>query len=428
MRTKHLCLKVCCVATFALCARADDFQLSGPAVAEQTANGVNLNISTAGAAAGPVDQARYENTANWQVMWYARKAEIPNHVDVVSVAIGTKVQKVTLRLAGNLPSGDPRAMIWTVLFLPPREMAAVPALLTSTQLASAGHGVKEHLISPLQSGDQPDVIVSGSFLAGGNTKPIYTIQEQASLYATEKKILGFAPGFSSSLAINQGAQPPNNRTRLDPDSIQGAFSFWRIDSIQRGPLYGMTTKVDLVNGEFARSDPSANITAGFLSTLILRRKRLSNSAFFALYPALGLEGGHNLKPPGSLQGAPVDLSHYAGIFRGVAGADAIFAIAAADRMSSLFSITGTYRVRLPVTDEPFVESLHGQTVVDLTTKARHWVEVDVIYSPPRWQFLGLTAKYQFGSLPPIFSFVDQQVSLGLLFQAKQTRKPTLPPQ
>ena len=409
-------------------ARADDFQLSGPAVVQQTKNGVDLNISTSGAAAGAADRSRYESTPNWQVMWYAKTSDVPTRVDVVSVATSTKIQKVTLRLAGNLPSGDPRAMLWTVLFVPPREMAAVPALFTSAQLKAVGHGVKEPLVSPLQSGDRPDILVSGSFLAGGNTKPIYTIQEQASLYATEKKILGFAPGFSSSLAINQGAQPPNNRTRIDPDSIQGALSFWRVDSIQHGLLYGVTTKINLVNGEFARSDPSANITAGFLSTFVLRRKRLSNSAFFALYPSLGLEGGHNLSSPNSLQGTPVDLSHYAGIFRGVAGADAIFAVAAEDRMSNLFSITGTYRVRLPVTDEPFVESLHGQTTVDLSTKARHWVEVDVVYSPPQWKYLGLTAKYQFGSLPPIFSFVDQQVSLGLLFQAKQTRKPTLPPQ
>jgi hypothetical protein len=113
-------------------------------------------------------------------------------------------------------------------------MLAVPTVLTSLV---AGLAVKRPLLAPLQSGDQPDILVSGTFLAGGNTKPIYTIQEQASLYSTGAgKIFGFAPGFTSALAINQGAQPPNNRTRLDPDSIQAALSFWRVDPIQRGVL------------------------------------------------------------------------------------------------------------------------------------------------------------------------------------------------
>ncbi len=417
-------LPFCCLAAVGINAWADGFQLTN-VIPEQTDTGVILNISTTGDAPSPSDLARYENKANWQVMWQAAKSDVPTRPEVTSAHI-MPGQKLSLGVQGSLPPGDPRIVTWSVLFLPPPEMAALPAELTSTQRKTAP--AKQPFLSSLQPGDAPDVMVSGSFLAGGNTKPIYTIQEQASLFAAEKKILGFAPGVSSALAINQGAQPPNNRTRLDPDSIQGSISFWRVDPIQKGLLYGMTTKVDLVSGEFARSDPSSNITAGFLSTFVLNRKRLSDLSYFSLHPVAGLEAGHNLNAPSSLQGAPVDLSHYAAILRGVTGGDAVFAVAASDKMSNVFSIKGSYRVRLPATDEPFVATHHEQTTADMTTKPRHWIEVDITYSPPQWKYLGLTAKYQYGSLPPIFSFVDQQASLGLLFQAKQTNKPVLPSQ
>ena len=431
MLNKNLGFLILCGAALASTARADDFQLTGPVIATAQGNGVDLNISTSGSAPAAADLPRYRNAANWQIMWRAKATDAPTRVAAASADVNSPNQKVTLHVGANLPTGDPRSFLWTVLFLPPREMAAVPAVFTSTALnapvsSSPGPSHKPAVISAVQAGGTPDISLSGTFLAGGNTKPIYTLQEQASLYYTRGSgILGFIPGFSSAVAINQGAEPPNNRTRFDPDSITGALSLWRVDPIQKGILYGMETKIDVLNGEFARTDPSSNLTAGFLTNIVLERKRLTANSFFVLHPALGLEAGHNLNSPSSLQGTPVDLSHYGAIFRGIAGADAVLAYAPGDHSSTAFSITGTYRVRLPATDEPFVESLHGKTIVDLTTKARHWVEVDIVYSPPAWKYIGLTAKYQYGSLPPIFSFVDQQVSIGLLFQAKQNGKPAL---
>jgi hypothetical protein len=416
---------ICCAAIMAMEARADDFELSKIVAESLNGGGVALNVSTQGAAPAPADQARYKDGANWRVVWRAKTSDLPTRVSVAPSIPGG--QNIVLAVGGILPPGDPRTVVWTALFIPPDGMAAVPAVLMSTQRSTEANGggapAKQPFISPVQNGNQPDILLSGTFLAGGNTKPIYTVQEQASMYDPTRRFLGFAPGFSSALAINQNEQPPNNRTRLDPDSIQGAFSFLRTDQIGSGLLYGVTTKVDLVNGEFARSGPTSNLTTGFLSTFALRRKQLTQSSFFVLHPALGLEAGHNLNAPNSLEGTPVDLSHYGGIFRGVAGADATLGVVGKGKgKANIFSVTGTYRVRLPAMDEPFVETRHGQTLVDLTTKARHWVEVDVVYSPPDWKYFGLTAKYQYGSLPPIFSFVDQQATIGLLFQA-QTLKP-----
>jgi hypothetical protein len=408
---------------------ADPFQITTTMFPRPGANPPILQISTTGLAPAPIDVARYRNPANWRVSWQHQSTDAPTPADLDSIDV-SPTHHLFLNLKTNRAlSGDGRDMVWTALFIPPPGMVTIPSIDSYQPPTGGSPNAKSSFLSPLNSTDQPDVLLSGTFLAGGNTKPIYTLSEQANIFSPGPgSVLGFAPGFTSAVQINQGAQPPSNRTTFDPDSIQAAFSGWRVDAINHGALYGLTTKLNLIGGEFSRSDPSSNIMTGFVSTFVLRRIRLNDSTFLALYPVLGLEAGHNLNRPSQIMGTPVDLSHYSGILRGIVGSDAIFGVASSDRTSNVFAITGSYRMRLPAMDEPFVRTIHEQTTVDLTTRARHWVEVDVTYSPPNWKYLALTAKYQFGSLPPLFTFIDQQVTLGFQFQAKQTRKPTLPTQ
>ncbi len=427
MRSKAVALTSLAVWVVGL--QAAQFQLTPKLLPQPGAAPPVLQISTTGAAPSPADAARYRDANNWRVSWRAKATDVPTPVRVSTIELDPGTQHLILHLSGDhLPAGDGRSALWTALFVPPADMAVIPTISSFTPRNSS-HPAKASFFSVPGSTDTPDVLLNGTFLAGGNTKPIYTLQEQANLYSPGPgEIWGFRPGFTSSVLINQNAQPPNNRTKLDPDSIQAALSFWRVDNINRGILYGLTTKLNPIGGEFTRTDPSSNIISSFLSTFVLRRKKLSELSFVTLYPALGLEAGHNLNHPRQLMGTPVDLSHYSGIFRGVLGSDATFGVASSDKASNVFAITGSYRVRLPATDEPFIETHHGLTTVDLTTRPRHWIEVDITYSPWQWKFLALNAKYQYGSLPPLFSLVDQQVTFGLLLQAKQTRKPALPTQ
>jgi hypothetical protein len=150
--------------------------------------------------------------------------------------------------------------------------------------------------------------------------------------------------------------------------------------------------------------------------------------YYFLYPTLGLEVGKNLNRPSTLAGTPVDLSHFNAIVRGLLGADAGFARTTPDQSSDQFSFVGHYRVRLPAFDEPFINTAHGVTAVGLTAKSRNWVEVDLDYTPEAFKYFGLNVKYQFGSLPPLFSFVDHKVSVGVTFKAYQTSKPSIPAQ
>ena len=422
---------------------ADTFQLGTELHPSPGVVPIVLNLSTSGPKPSSSDLAAYLDPANWRILLQTQPTDAPLSLcddrqppgvirkPCLSGIELSGTQHLLLHLTGpELPDGDGRDHLWTVLFQPPAGMVALPVLASFTpKIVSsntpASPAKKASFFAPLGSGDSPDYSLSGTFLAGGNTKPIYTLVEQASFYALKPwGILGL-PGVTSAVAINQAAVPPSNRTRLDPDSISAAISFWRLDPISGGGLlYGLITQINPLGGEFSRSDPSANIISGFNTTFVLKRAPISPSTYFVLYPLVGLEGGRNLDKPASIMGTAVDLSHYSGIFRGVLGSDATFAVASQDRTSNVFSISGSYRMRLPATDEPLVKTIHGATIADLTTRARNWIEVDITASPWSFKYLSLNAKYQYGSLPPLFSLVDQQVSFGFTIQGKQANKPT----
>jgi hypothetical protein len=52
--------------------------------------------------------------------------------------------------------------------------------------------------------------------------------------------------------------------------------------------------------------------------------------------------------------------------------------------------------------------------------------VDLNIAPSSFKYLALTVQYQYGDLPPVFTFVDHKVTVGLTFKAVQSNKPTLP--
>jgi hypothetical protein len=176
--------------------------------------------------------------------------------------------------------------------------------------------------------------------------------------------------------------------------------------------------------EFSTSDPSSNFIFNPAATFVLNSWQPPKhpSLYATLYPFMALEIGENISKPASIEKVPVNLANYSAIMRGVLGADAKLAITATDHKSDTFSLTGSYRVRLPAFDEPEVRTLHRVTTVDLTTKARHWFEGDINYAPWSFKYLAITGKYQYGELPPLFKLVDHCFTLGLTLQASQAHK------
>ena len=164
------------------------------------------------------------------------------------------------------------------------------------------------------AGAPADVSMSGSFLAGGGTKPIYSFELKGGLYkkGEVQGLLGFHPGVTGTVEINQDVQPPNNRTTFDPDSITAALAFQRLKAFRKPKLglYGLQFDEALPSGEFSRTDPSSNII--FRSSMLLGFSSISSpkhpSLYGTIYPVLALEAGKNLNKPSTIAMTAVDLS------------------------------------------------------------------------------------------------------------------------
>ncbi len=387
----------------------------------------------------------YLDKKNWKVRWSTAPDTGATSVQVDDLTImSTTTDKISLQVSGSLPSnGNVRGVYWTVLFNPTDAVPLVPQLASSTPNrrnqatppeTDCGNNdpTMQPSFCPVLGTATPDFSLTGSFVTAGGTKPIIAAELKTDLvFSGNWQWAGFYPGIKTAVEINQDVRPPNNRTRFDPDSITAGLSFYKavpndriplLSSLKNSRLYGVKLEVQLPEGEFNRVDPSSNIIAGGQAKFVF--KPLQAGSFYAtLYPVLAIEAGRNLNRPSEVDTTPVDFRHYTGILRGVLGTDASMGVASNDRKSDIFSITASYRVRLPAIDEPFIKTIHQVTTIDLTTKARHWVEVDINSSPWAWKYLTLDAKYQYGELPPLFSLVDHKFSIGFTLQAMQTSKP-----
>jgi hypothetical protein len=414
----------------------EKFKLTGTAVPERDSAVVDVDFTGPAPAAG----SPYLAAGNWKPRWSsaADSATVLSTVNLVSVDLADR--KIQLHLSGNVPSSDEMARrYWTILFNPPDDSTEAPQVISFAPNAALlpspiakdcknPQADKKPYFCPPSPGQTPDLSFTGNFLVAGGTKPIYTFSMKGNLVASTQ-VWTFYPGISTDIEINQNLQPPNNRTRFDPDSITAGLSFTRIIDIQKWRLYGIDLQLGLPSGEFSRSDPSSNIVVSAMGSFVFNalQSQTHKSLYATLYPLLGFEAGHNLMKPNQINSVPVNFANYNGIFRGLIGADAVVAAASPDRTANVFAITGSYRVRLPALDEPFENSLHQTTIVDLTTKARNWVEADITYAPWSFQYASLIAKYQYGSLPPMFNLVDHKFTLGLTLQAVQSRKPGAAP-
>jgi hypothetical protein len=86
------------------------------------------------------------------------------------------------------------------------------------------------------------------------------------------------------------------------------------------------------------------------------------------------------------------------------------------------NLSSNYTARIPTTDELFLETRHQKTPLPmLTSNTRHYLQNDLQFMAT--DYFGFEIKQQYGSLPPAFSFVDNRVSIGLVFQLKQGKVP-----
>lgn len=391
----------------------------------------------------PSDPSVLENATAWEVWW----KPLPDAQRTPLQVVGfdqSQSHKLGLQIAGTLPGEDLGTVIWIVHFNPVDKQRFQPDVMTSHPTRGPASGAKscdggtrstKPYLCPPQSGARPDISLAGNFIAAGGTKPIYSFELLAGLYArTPWKWMDDGPrwmhdfrlGLTAAVEINQSPTLPNNRTRFDPDSLIAAFALQKIyptDKLRSLHVYALQFDQALPAGEFSRADPSSNIIArtGMLVGITPFVPKKHPAVYGTLYPVIALEAGRNLNKPTMISAVPVDLTRYNNIVRGVAGADAALSIATKTDKSDYLSFTASYRVRLPAMDEPLIKTLHQVTTVDLTTRPRHWLEANANYTPWSFKYVSLNAKYQYGVLPPLFTLVDQKFSFGFTLRAVQSR-------
>lgn len=423
-------------------AAKDSFKLAGKAEFNRAAN-ATVDVEYTGPA--PTANSPYLDPASWKVYWSIGSGDqVQVHVaSITGVDIDATFQTLLLHLSGEVPPLNVKT--WKVMFSPQTSTAEMPQIISGTALphppATADQAVPANsnastekkscdgdsdqrpLFCPPPAGKAPDISLTGSFQAVGGSKPIYSLALKGALQSP-RKALGFHPGVSTDVEINENKKPPQSTTSFNPDSITAGLAFIRTHAVERGILYGEKFELGLPNGEFSASDPSSNIIFNPAASLVLNswQPRAYKSVAAKLYPFFALETGRNLSKPSTVAKVPVNFSNYNAILRGVLGADAAYMVKSPDRKSNLLSLTGSYRVRIPGYAEPQVRTLHEATTVTLGTNPRHWFEGDINYTPWSFKYLALTGKYQYGELPPLFKLVDHSFTIGFTLQAIQSLK------
>jgi hypothetical protein len=319
---------------------------------------------------------------------------------------------------------------WTVLFSDGKY------LLAASQADSAPKGLKA-----AKDRDDADLYGSFSFLTGVGTSPIWVIDAKGGGALTLQHLLHpktspkdaihkswnrIRTGLFADVQVNTDTKAPVDRTQIDPNSIR---AFWKVFGTHRigHRLYSMYWEVQPAGGEFNHSNPSSNFVGGGKVQFVTLP---FDNAPLDFNPQFGIEIGKNLNKPSVLFDHPVDLSHYDAIRRFVTGADADlykFRKQIKDPDDPyLVTVSGSYVARILFSPEPFtvstlvVDSTTGkparQKVVSMRQNTRHNVSADINWNATK--LLGLQLGYKFGSLPPLFEFVDHQVTIGLVFKAK----------
>jgi hypothetical protein len=339
--------------------------------------------------------------AGWKLSAIKTANSTPIPIAVTNVIRYPSSSTVALEFDPSPLAGrDPRRYGWTAVYNdlltvtlpPPEELFGIP-----------------------KSRDDADLYLFGSYLAGVSTKPLYSIDAQLR-WLTEIHESGYFLGISSTVAINSSASLPVDQTRADPDSIAAAMS---LRFMKRAFLF----QIDPAKGEFARQYPASSFVPSAMVKWV-RDPLLSRPRHAAVfYPSAGFETGANLNQPRSLFGQPVDLSRYGAIGRFVLRGYGAYYISKSHPDNDdpyLFEFFADYTARLLLTDEPFIttESVEGvkQPVFRLESGARQYLESGIAWNAS--QRFGVEAKYRHGSLPPMFEFVDHQVSLGITFKTK----------
>lgn len=250
--------------------------------------------------------------------------------------------------------------------------------------------------------EDADIYFSGLASGARESKPLYSFESK----------LGYLFSLGRKGAIGPRAEVnAASESNIDPDSIKATLSYEK--AFVFGPARGLIVRSDALGLEFDKENRNRNLMTEFNGTLVPPPARLGESTFAAIDFMAGFEGGHNYRHA-------LNEDHGLGnLWRWKFGANVYF-VALDPPVFKRIDFSTSYQVRLLQTAEPFTETIGGEEVTTLSKRPRHHVasNLDFMFSDA----LGISLKYQYGSLPPAFKLVNHSASVGLTFKLKQANK------
>jgi hypothetical protein len=211
---------------------------------------VFIEVNTSGT---PPATSLLEDPSNWLVF----ASETDNSVIPVvgftpSWISSTGKVRITFDLT-QLGGRDPRIFGWNVMY-----KGTVPNLTANRERPK-----KQDLPTAAKGKDDADIYLFGSYLAGFSTKPIYVIDAKLNWLieitkgtpdpVTKKKPgTGWFAGVKSSISTNTDTKAPVDRTKVDPDAIDGSMSIEHM----------WTPKRPLINPDQPTVDTSRHVLQG----------------------------------------------------------------------------------------------------------------------------------------------------------------------
>jgi hypothetical protein len=267
--------------------------------------------------------------------------------------------------------------------------------VTSAEPAKVGVSKK---FAPAKGSADADIYLSGSVTAAEGAKPAYAVVAKLGYLfglGTDGRLGSLGP--SSDFALNQNASANSNH-------IKAAAAYEKFFPMASSA--GWMFHSNFIGGEFDQKGTTKNLVSDLSMRLVLPSVHLDTHTFVTMDFLFGYEGGKNYQAP---QG--VVLGSFDRKLLGATGYYLLLHPGPFDRIT----LTGEYRVRLPSIAEPFVPSSNATTIFTLKPRHHAAVDLNVMLS----KAIGITAQYRWGSLPPLFQFVNHSVVVGLVLQLKQ---------
>ena len=250
-----------------------------------------------------------------------------------------------------------------------------------------------------------DIYIAGSLVSARSDETIYSWDIKLAYPKLFNKDIGGGRIWLSlspliEFIANKGTDANPNRGK-----IAGQINF------MLDPTNGRTTVTEIhwltdIGGEFDRKFDTRNFNVSTFLRLLLRTFG-HNRYSFVPEIELGTEFGKNFRNKISDRGSGSFARIYLGfnVYQELGSENLV--------------LFGTYQYRGLLKDEIFSEKIEDEKVWSVTKKARHYFEVGI--SIPLAKYSSIMLKFKRGSLPPAYSFVNNQFSISFELKAIRAR-------